>query len=36
LAPLTPRPESERAMRVEIELALASGMKKLKNHPHHS
>lgn len=36
LAPLTPRPESERAMRVEIELALASGTKKLKNHPHHS
>ncbi len=35
LAPLTPRPEAERAIRVEIELALASGLKKLKTHPHH-
>ena len=35
LAPLTPRPETERALAVEIELALASGLKKLKSHPHH-
>jgi len=36
LAPLTPRPEAERSMRVEIELAIASGLKRLKSHPHHS
>jgi competence protein ComFB len=36
LAPLSPRPENEKKMRVEIELALASGMKKLKSHPHHA
>jgi len=35
LAPLTPRPDAERALLVEIELALASGLKKLKSHPHH-
>ena len=36
LAPLTPRPDIERTMQVEIELAIASGLKKLKRHPHHS
>jgi len=36
LKPLSPRPENEKKMRVEIELALASGLKKLKAHPHHS
>ncbi len=36
LAPLMPRPEAVRKLQVEIELALDSGLKKLKNHPHHS
>ena len=36
LAPLTPRPENERKMRVAIELAITSGLKKLKSHPHHT
>ncbi len=35
LAPLTPDPGRERQLRVEIELALAAGLKKLKAHPHH-
>jgi competence protein ComFB len=35
LAPLSPDPGRERQLRVEIELALAAGMKKLKEHPHH-
>ena len=35
LAPLTPDPVRERQYQVEIELALAAGVKKLKEHPHH-
>jgi competence protein ComFB len=35
LAPLTPRPEAARKAQVEIELAIASGLKKLKSHRHH-
>jgi competence protein ComFB len=36
LAPLNPDPGKERQMRVQIELALAAGLKKLKEHPHHA
>ena len=36
LAPLTPDPVRERQYQVEIELALAAGVKKLKEHPHHT
>jgi competence protein ComFB len=36
LAPLTPDPVRERQYQVEIELAVAAGVKKLKEHPHHS
>jgi len=36
LAPLTPDPTRERQYQVEIELAVAAGVKKLKEHPHHS
>ena len=36
LAPLAPRPEVARKMHVEIELALASGLKKIQRHPHHA
>jgi competence protein ComFB len=36
LAPLTPRPEAVRKLQVEIELAIDSGLKKLKSHPHHA
>ena len=35
LTPLNPDPARERKMRVEVELAIASGLKKLKAHPHH-
>ncbi len=35
LAPLNPRPEADRRMQVGIELAIASGMKQLRRHPHH-
>lgn len=35
LTPLNPDPAWERKMRVEVELAIASGLKKLKAHPHH-
>jgi competence protein ComFB len=35
LSPLNPDPARERKMRVEVELAIASGLKKLKAHPHH-
>jgi competence protein ComFB len=35
LAPLTPRREADRKMQVELELAIASGLKKLKSHRHH-
>jgi competence protein ComFB len=36
LMPLAPDPARERQYRVEIELALAAGIKKLKEHPHHT
>jgi competence protein ComFB len=36
LAPLNPDQGKERQMRVQIELALAAGLKKLKEHPHHA
>ena len=36
LAPLNPDPGKERQMRVQIELPLAAGVKKLKEHPHHA
>jgi len=36
LAPLRPDPGRERQVRVEIDLALAAGLKKLKEHPHHA
>jgi competence protein ComFB len=35
LSPLNPDPGVERKVRVEIDLAIASGLKKLKEHPHH-
>lgn len=35
LTPLTPDPTRERKVRVEVDLAIASGLKKLKAHPHH-
>jgi competence protein ComFB len=35
LAPLSPDPVRENKMRVEIELALAAGLKKLAQHRHH-
>ncbi len=35
LSPLNPDPVVERKVRVEIDLAIASGLKKLKEHPHH-
>ena len=36
LAPLNPDPGQERQLRVQIDLALAAGLKKLKEHPHHA
>jgi competence protein ComFB len=36
LAPLNPDPGRERQLRVQIDLALAAGLKKLKEHPHHA
>ncbi len=35
LTPLNPDPARDRKVRVEVELAIASGLKKLKAHPHH-
>lgn len=35
LAPLNPDPARDRKVRVEVDLAIASGLKKLKAHPHH-
>ncbi len=35
LSPLNPDPARDRKVRVEVELAIASGLKKLKAHPHH-
>ena len=35
LSPLNPDPARERKVRVEVDLAIASGLKKLKAHPHH-
>jgi competence protein ComFB len=35
LSPLHPDPSLEHRVRVEVELALASGLKRLKAHPHH-
>jgi competence protein ComFB len=35
LEPLAPDPALERRIRLEIDLALAAGVKRLKEHPHH-
>jgi hypothetical protein len=35
LEPLAPDPALERRIRLEIDLALAAGVKRLKGHPHH-
>jgi competence protein ComFB len=35
LSPLNPDPSLEHKVRVEVDLALASGLKRLKAHPHH-
>jgi competence protein ComFB len=35
LGPIAPDPVLERRIRMEIELALAAGTRKLKEHPHH-
>ncbi len=35
LTPLNPDPARERKVRVEVDLAIAAGLKKLKAHPHH-
>jgi hypothetical protein len=35
LEPLAPDPALERRIRVEIDLALTAGVKRLKEHPHH-
>ncbi len=35
LTPLNPDPARERRIQVEVDLAIASGLKKLKAHPHH-
>jgi len=35
LSPLNPDPLLEHKVRVEVELAIASGLKRLKAHPHH-
>ena len=35
LSPLRPDPLLEHKMRVEVDLALASGLKRLRAHPHH-
>lgn len=35
LEPLAPDPALERRIRVEIDLALEAGVKRLKEHPHH-
>jgi len=35
LTPLNPDPAREQKVRVEVDLAIASGLKKLKVHPHH-
>jgi competence protein ComFB len=35
LTPLNPDPARDRKVRVEVDLAVASGLKKLKAHPHH-
>jgi competence protein ComFB len=35
LSPLNPDPALERKVRIEVDLALASGLKRLKAHPHH-
>jgi competence protein ComFB len=36
LSPLNPDPSMEHKVRVEVELAIASGLKRLKAHPHHA
>jgi competence protein ComFB len=35
LSPLNPDPLQEKKVRVEVELAIASGLKRLRAHPHH-
>lgn len=36
LSPLNPDPSLAHKVRVEIDLAIASGLKRLKEHPHHA
>ncbi len=36
LEPVHPEEGRERRIRIEIELALAAGVKRLKEHPHHA
>jgi competence protein ComFB len=36
LSPLNPDLTMERKVRVEIDLAISAGLKRLKEHPHHS
>jgi len=36
LSPLSPDPSLAHKVRVEIDLAIASGLKRLKEHPHHA
>jgi len=36
LAPLHPTPEVAPKARVEIDLAIAAGLKKIRSHPHHA
>ena len=35
LSPLRPDAALERKMKVEVELAIAAGLKRLREHPHH-
>jgi competence protein ComFB len=36
LTPLNPDPVMEHKVRVEIDLAISAGLKRLKEHPHHA
>lgn len=35
LSPLRPDPALERKVKVEVDLAIAAGIKRLREHPHH-
>ena len=35
LSPLRPEPAVERKVKIEIDLALKAGLKRLREHPHH-